>query len=61
MPFQRVLNGSGTVRKSVKTQLLHQNKPLNPAAVQHQIQARYARVLHGPAIFMARAVSILKR
>jgi hypothetical protein len=44
-PFQRVLDDSGTVRKSVKTQLTHQNKPLNPAAIQRQIQALTEQLL----------------
>jgi hypothetical protein len=44
-PFQRVLDDSDTVRKSVKTQLAHQNKPLNPAAIQRQIQALTEQLL----------------
>jgi len=38
-PFQRVLDDSGTVRKAVKTRLARENEPLNPAAIQRQIQA----------------------
>ena len=44
-PFQRVLDDSGTVGKSVKTQLAHQNKPLNPAAIQRQIQVLTEQLL----------------
>ncbi len=38
-PYSRVLAGSGIVRKAVKTRLAKENKPLNPAAIQRQIQA----------------------
>jgi hypothetical protein len=34
-----VLNDEGTVRAMVKTKLTHENRPLNPAAIQRQIQA----------------------
>jgi transposase InsO family protein len=44
-PYQRVLNDTGTVRKAVKTKLTRQNKPLNPAAIQRQIQALTAELL----------------
>jgi hypothetical protein len=44
-PFHRVLDDSGTVRKSVKTQLAHQNKQLNPAAIQRQIRALTEQLL----------------
>ena len=44
-PFQRVLADKGTVAKSVKTRLARQNEPLNPAAVQRQIQALTAQLL----------------
>lgn len=38
-PFQRVLGDPGTVRTAVKTRLARENEPLNPAAIQRQIQA----------------------
>ncbi len=44
-PLQRVLGDLGTVRKSVKTELSHQNKPLNPAAIQRQIQGLTEQLL----------------
>jgi len=44
-PLQRVLGDLGTVGKSVKTQLLHQNKELNPAAIQRQIQGLTEQLL----------------
>jgi hypothetical protein len=44
-PFQRVLDDSGTVRKVVKTRLTRENEPLNPAAIQRQIQALTAELL----------------
>lgn len=37
-PYQRVLADTGTVKKTVKTRLAKENKPLNPAAIQRQIQ-----------------------
>lgn len=37
-PYQRVLADTGTVKKAVKTKLARENKPLNPAAIQRQLQ-----------------------
>ena len=37
-PYQRVLADTGTVKKTVKTKLARENKPLNPAAIQRQLQ-----------------------
>lgn len=44
-PFQRVLADTGTVSREVKTRLRRENKPLNPAAIQRQIQALCAELL----------------
>ena len=44
-PFQRVLADRGTVPKRVKTILKAENEPLNPAAIQRQIQALAAELL----------------
>lgn len=44
-PLQRVLGDLHTVRKSVKTQFVHENKELNPAAIQRQIQGLTERLL----------------
>ncbi len=44
-PFQRVLADGGTVAKTVKANLKTENKPLNPAAIQRQIQALAAELL----------------
>jgi len=44
-PFQRVLDDPGTVRTAVKTRLARENEPLNPAAIQRQIQAITAELL----------------
>jgi len=44
-PYTRVLADEGTVRKAVKTSLKTENKPLNPAAIQRQIQALAAELL----------------
>jgi hypothetical protein len=44
-PYQRVLADEGTVRQGVKTKLKRENKPLNPAAIQRQIQALCAELL----------------
>ncbi|WP_404436629.1 integrase [Microbacterium aerolatum] len=44
-PFRRVLDDVGTVRKAAKTRLARENEPLNPAAIQRQIQALTARLL----------------
>lgn len=44
-PYQRVLSDNGTVRKAVKTKLTRENTPLNPAAIQRQIQALTAELL----------------
>jgi hypothetical protein len=43
-PFQRVLDDSGTVHKPAKTRLIRENEPLNPAAIQRQIQALTAQL-----------------
>ena len=43
-PFQRVLADTGTVAREVKTRLRRENKPLNPAAIQRQIQALCAEL-----------------
>ncbi|MBM7848120.1 integrase catalytic domain-containing protein [Arthrobacter roseus] len=44
-PYQRVLADKGTVLKKTKTKLTRENKPLNPAAIQRQIQALTAELL----------------
>lgn len=44
-PYTRVLADDGTVLKAVKTSLTNENKPLNPAAIQRQIQALAAEIL----------------
>lgn len=44
-PFQRVLRDPETVPETVKTRLIRENKPLNPAAIQRQIQALTAQLL----------------
>lgn len=44
-PYTRVLADDGTVLKAVKTSLTNENKPLNPAAIQRQIQALAAELL----------------
>lgn len=44
-PYQRVLSDKGTVRQTVKTKLKRENKPLNPAAIQRQVQALCAELL----------------
>ncbi|WP_205630584.1 hypothetical protein [Pseudarthrobacter sulfonivorans] len=44
-PYQRVLADKGTVRKTDKTRLGRENQPLNPAAIQRQIQALTAELL----------------
>lgn len=44
-PCQRALADTGTVRKAVKTKLARENKPLNPAAIQRQVQALCAELL----------------
>jgi hypothetical protein len=38
-PYQRVLADTGTVSKATKASLKRENRPLNPAAIQRQIQA----------------------
>ena len=38
-PYQRVLADTGTVTKATKARLKRENRPLNPAAIQRQIQA----------------------
>ncbi|WP_426988871.1 integrase catalytic domain-containing protein [Pseudarthrobacter sp. Y6] len=44
-PYQRVLTDEGTVQKGVKAKLRRENKPLNPAAIQRQVQALCAELL----------------
>lgn len=44
-PYQRVLADTSTVRQGVKTQLSRHNKPMNPAAMQRQVQALCAELL----------------
>ncbi|WP_427135148.1 hypothetical protein [Pseudarthrobacter sp. S9] len=44
-PFQRVLADTGTVARDVKARLKRENKPLNPAAIQRQVQALSAELL----------------
>lgn len=44
-PFQRVLADEGADRKTVKTRLTRENKPLNPAAIQRRVQALTAELL----------------
>ncbi|MFF2028839.1 DDE-type integrase/transposase/recombinase [Arthrobacter sp. NPDC058192] len=44
-PFQRVLADTGTVSRDVKTRLRRENKPLNPAGIQRQVQALSAELL----------------
>jgi hypothetical protein len=44
-PYQRVLTDEGAVRPSVKAKLKRENKPLNPAAIQRQVQALCAELL----------------
>ena len=44
-PFKRVLADTGTVSREAKTRLRRENKPLNPAAIQRQIQALCAELL----------------
>ena len=64
-PFHGVLADTRTVRKAVKNQLIRENEPLNPAAIQRQIQALTAQLLtlttskKGPQVKpSARALSI---
>lgn len=44
-PYERVLADKGTVRQTVKTKLKRENKSLNPAAIQRQVQALCAELL----------------
>jgi hypothetical protein len=44
-PYTRVLADKGTVAKAVKAKLKTENKPLNPAQIQRQIQALAAQLL----------------
>ncbi|MDQ0679659.1 hypothetical protein QFZ30_003041 [Arthrobacter pascens] len=44
-PYQRVLADTGTVSKTTKARLKRENRPLNPAAIQRQIQALSAELL----------------
>ena len=44
-PYQRVLANTGTVKKAVKTKLVRENKPLNPAAIQRQLQSLASQLL----------------
>jgi hypothetical protein len=43
--YQRVLADEGAVRPSEKAKLKQENKPLNPAAIQRQVQALCAELL----------------
>lgn len=44
-PFQRALADKGTVRPNMKGRLKRENRPLNPAAIQRQIQALSTELL----------------
>lgn len=44
-PYQRVIADEGTVLTKVKANLTRENKPLNPAAIQREIQALTAELL----------------
>ena len=44
-PYERVQVNEGTVRKAVKAKLKRENKPLNPAAIQRQVQALCSELL----------------
>lgn len=44
-PFQRVLADHSAVTEAVKTKLIEQNEPINPAAIQRQIQTLCAELL----------------
>jgi hypothetical protein len=44
-PYQRVLADTGTVAKATKARLKRENRPLNPAAIQRQIQALCTELL----------------
>ncbi|MCY0906017.1 transposase family protein [Arthrobacter sp. H14-L1] len=44
-PFQRVLADVGTVRAAVKARLTRENRPLNPAAIQREVQALCSELL----------------
>lgn len=44
-PYQRVLADTGTVSKATKGRLKRENRPLNPAAIQRQIQALCTELL----------------
>jgi transposase InsO family protein len=44
-PFQRVLADTGTVSKGTKARLKRENRTLNPAAIQREIQALGAELL----------------
>ncbi|WP_426989452.1 integrase catalytic domain-containing protein [Pseudarthrobacter sp. Y6] len=44
-PYARVLADEGAVRPSVKAKLKRENKPLNPAAIQRQVQALCSELL----------------
>jgi len=44
-PYQRVLADTGTVSKATKARLKRENRPLNPAAIQRQIQALCTELL----------------
>jgi hypothetical protein len=44
-PYQRVLADTGTVSKATKARLKRENRALNPAAIQRQIQALCAELL----------------
>ena len=45
-PFHRVLAEVGTVRAAVKVRLKRENRTLNPAAIQRQVQALCAELLN---------------
>ncbi|MFF2318644.1 integrase, partial [Arthrobacter sp. NPDC058097] len=44
-PYQRALADTGTVTKATKARLIRENRPLNPAAIQRQIQALCTELL----------------
>ena len=44
-PYERVLTDEGTIRPSEKAKLKRENKTLNPAAIQRQVQALCAELL----------------
>jgi hypothetical protein len=44
-PYQRILTDTGTVTKATKARLKRENRPLNPAAIQRQIQTLCTELL----------------